>query len=331
MKLYKIVIVFLLLSNQIFGIGGSKEDIKNLKIYAEEEGFNTDEDQSDLSFINGESDLLQGDYNDVRLTTLNQEKLKDAIQNYKIHLMPRNNFLSIAQKLVRALKNDEKLQELIFEFKFLKVENLKKITEDEPQEDIKIEIIRGHALLTKRKVVAPLVVIYPSSGKENVQKALNKLYEIFKGTPGIDVAPRYNEKITDLIFVAQGNASEKESSHLEYFFEKPDMVYFDYAKLKKLDFLPSDAKPFGLENPAEKEEEKKGKEEKEEELVTPPPPTPAISPASSTERKQEIFGHIKTVLKRHPWIALLGGAALLRLAVWMYKKFAAEAAATANP
>ncbi len=52
----------------------------------------------------------------------------------------------------------------------------------------------------------PVIVIYPMLGKANAQKALNKIYEHLGkyDIMGKGVTPRYNRKINELIFYAQG-------------------------------------------------------------------------------------------------------------------------------
>jgi hypothetical protein len=68
------------------------------------------------------------------------------------------------------------------------------------------------------------VVIY-ANGKENAQKILNTIYAKFKNTAGLGIAPRFNAKVTDLIWIAQGDGDYKVEPFVGYY-ELPGRVYY---------------------------------------------------------------------------------------------------------
>lgn len=71
----------------------------------------------------------------------------------------------------------------------------------------------------------PTIVLYIFGGIEDAQKALDKLYEIFKNTPGLGISPRFNAKVTDFIYVAQGDGQYKSGDFAQYY-EQPRKVYY---------------------------------------------------------------------------------------------------------
>lgn len=133
------------------------------------------------------------------------------LEDYKIHLMPKKEDLqSTIIKLVNETKNYPELLDLIANFKY--IENFEKFQENE---DFNM----------------PIVVIYAASGKENAQKLLNKIFQLFKDQEGLNIKPRWNEKVTSLIYFTQGNGDEKKLIRYDKFFEPGDYkgngkVYF---------------------------------------------------------------------------------------------------------
>ena len=73
-------------------------------------------------------------------------------------------------------------------------------------------------------VIFPKVVIY-AFGKENTQRILNGIYQQFKDVPGLGFEPRYNAKVNDLIWVAQGDGDNKVDRY-EAYYEMPGRVYY---------------------------------------------------------------------------------------------------------
>lgn len=145
--------------------------------------------------------------------------LKKVAEHYKIHLMPKNeNIVEVVDTLLNATTQDPAYGPLIQNFK---------ISYNLPHE-------AGNNF--------PVIVIYPAAGKEKTQELLNRLYELFKDTEGSNIQPRFNEKITSLIWVAQGDADDKEGNYLAYFEDPP--IYFNPAKMGEPDAN------YHLENPA---------------------------------------------------------------------------------
>ena len=144
------------------------------------------------------------------------------LEDYKIHLMPKKEDLqSTIWKLLKQTEHDPELINLIADFKFIK-----KFEKFDKNEDYNMAII----------------VIYATSGKTNAQRLLNKIYSLFKDQDGLNIKPRWNEKVTSLIYFAQGHGDQKITSRYSKFFEpgnykgngkiyfKPDVTgtYKDY-------------------------------------------------------------------------------------------------------
>ena len=60
--------------------------------------------------------------------------------------------------------------------------------------------------------------------KKETQKALDILYRELNDVPGLDKTPRYNVKVSDLIYVAQGDGDYKSDAYKEWY--DADRVYF---------------------------------------------------------------------------------------------------------
>jgi len=130
--------------------------------------------------------------------------VNSAVFNYKIHLMPRpTDVIPTIDVLFNALQNDQELQSLIDQ----------------------VKVMSDITQLRSEELVFPVIVIYPASTKASAQEALNKLYELFKNSVGNGLEPRFNEKITSFVFVAQGDGDHKKLPANAEFYE-PDKVYF---------------------------------------------------------------------------------------------------------
>lgn len=162
---------------------------------------------------------IHADFRDFKKRSIQKEQAtwkNNLVQQYKIHLMPKLvDLYPILKKFFTELRTNPELQAVI--------------------NDVKIMDTMAQEYLAREPFkIAARVVIYPASGKENTQKALDLLYALFKETKGVDVTPRFNEKITSLIFVAQGDADDKLDllkNKYEQFkagdvFEIPDMIYY---------------------------------------------------------------------------------------------------------
>lgn len=135
---------------------------------------------------------------------------------YKIHLMPKPEFtLSVIEKLLAAIKDDAELRQCVSGFKV--------INDEEKQRD----------------EVMPTIVLYAQLGKENAQKALNKIYGLFHQYAhiGKDETPRYNKKIDELIYYANGGGDLKKRystglKRLKKDIESQDIFDSDFVHFK---------------------------------------------------------------------------------------------------
>lgn len=134
--------------------------------------------------------------------------LDRLVGQYKIHLMPVQSFnvgTNIIYTLLDAIEKDPALRSQILAFK---------VSVTEP-------------FRTQSGQLLPFVVIYPRDGKDSAQGVLNKLYSLFKKHPefkGSGERPRYNAKVNDLIWVAQGDADYKTDEYAGYY--EPSRIYY---------------------------------------------------------------------------------------------------------
>lgn len=193
--------------------------------------------------VNGaETSWMMQDYEDALYINKDraQEILGILVSNYKIHLMPKGNRYNVLIKLLQLIKENGEVQKLIATFKFrvgstlvLGKRDIEQIADrtGARREDLPNELEISIPADT------PLVVIYPASGQSNAQRLLEILYEAFNGVPGTGQVPRFNEQITDLLYVAQGNGDDKEQVTLPasnprarpwwiHYYEQPFMVYY---------------------------------------------------------------------------------------------------------
>lgn len=141
------------------------------------------------------------------------QKLVNLTKLYKIHLMPTDEDIkSVTENLINLIKAEKILQD--------RISNLKIKAMTEP---LVTQWKSEGEELTGTAADIPKIVIYVGGGKDDAQTVLNIIYDAFKDTPGIGRAPRWNEKVTDLIYFAQGNADDK--IERPEFFEE-DKVYF---------------------------------------------------------------------------------------------------------
>jgi len=155
------------------------------------------------------------------ISSLNEQKAQDKpedrscfktlVRRYKIHLMPKDgNYLWLVEKLCRLIldeKNGQLLINLVNTLKF------KALLETNP------------IMVSEESLEVPKIVIYVD-GREEAQMVLNLIYSHFGTIEGLDRAPAFNERITSLIYVAQGNRDDKKEMFAQQYFEQPDMVYF---------------------------------------------------------------------------------------------------------
>lgn len=167
---------------------------------------------------------------------------KGLVGFYKIHLMPQEEeILHAVERLIEVLKKDPELRRRM---EALKVQAALWGEDKMPfknSENIREEQYR------------PAIVIYPSWGKENVQKLLDALLVIFKDFKGSGNTPRFNIKVNDLIFYAQGDGDYKMDpvmrqkyfdSRTNYALYRPDFQKV-MADLKK-PYIGKDENPYAL-------------------------------------------------------------------------------------
>ncbi len=130
------------------------------------------------------------------------------VQYYKIHLMPKPNVdpFAIVEILLDAYASDPILKQFSHTFKVA------------PEQ---LPLVEGK--------VAPQVVIYVHGGQEGAQKVLDRIYKLFTVNhpeiQGSGIRPRYNAKVNDLIWVAQGNGDNKTDTYKDVY-ELPLRAYY---------------------------------------------------------------------------------------------------------
>jgi len=155
---------------------------------------------------------------DKKLLDLKQQELlylaNKMTQRYKIHLMPKPGmeyYWAVLIPLMKRLWEDTEFAQLVSKFK---VANNLSLNMD------------------KYKKVLPKIVLYIHEGKKNAQKALDQIYAMFQQYEGLDITPRYNQRVTSLIYFAQGNGDDKQDEFAEYY-EEPERIYYTSIILGK--------------------------------------------------------------------------------------------------
>ncbi len=132
------------------------------------------------------------------------EATKELVKTYKIHLMPDENMdaTEVLIRLDKALRSDPELSAAVQTFKILY----------NPTQQGGVNFAR--------------VVIY-ANGKEHAQRILDALYRnnIIRSIKGSGIRPRFNGKVNDLIWIAQGDGDYKEGIYKEYY-EQPALIYY---------------------------------------------------------------------------------------------------------
>jgi len=146
-----------------------------------------------------------------------EAKRKMLANIYKIHLMPKSkkDLIEILRLLCDEAIKDETFKDSILGLKF-------KCTLDFSNVQSLI-----NSLKSPMGEVFPIIVMYAEYKKEAAEYVLNKCIELFKNMKGSNITPRYNKKITSLIYYAQGNGDDKLPHFAGYFtqdfiFYKPD-------------------------------------------------------------------------------------------------------------
>jgi serine/threonine protein phosphatase PrpC len=161
---------------------------------------------------------------------------RELAEAYKIHLMPQNvnQLYTVLKGLYVAAGNDKQLQKAIYKIKFIPFPYKGYSQEGSVQiltwdAITKLDLQTAQAFFknikeTDEANTLPFIVIYPSPGK--AQYVLNQVRKLFKNQEGLDVAPRFNEHITSLIYVAQGHGDDKKLAVNAKYFEQPAMAYY---------------------------------------------------------------------------------------------------------
>lgn len=127
--------------------------------------------------------------------------------SYKIHLMPpKDDLLMTVIKLIETIQNSSTLRTNIASFKVAPEIAYQQAANRNPH--------------TEQNGV---VVIYTADGKKATQEALDELYKVFKGAKGMNVRPRYNARVNDLIWIGQGDSQVKEG--WEEYYDKNGIYY----------------------------------------------------------------------------------------------------------
>lgn len=118
------------------------------------------------------------------------ETIKILTQEYKIHLMPKKEFVpQVVESLLKSIKEKPQLREVLSQMKV-------SLMEDNVQD--------GEVL--------PVIVIYPKLGKKNAQESLDWINKIFKDNAdalGQGITPRFSLRVNDLVYYAQGGGDFK--------------------------------------------------------------------------------------------------------------------------
>lgn len=133
---------------------------------------------------------------------------------YKIHLMPREqNLITFFDSVVKFILNDPEL------YKRIKI--IKVLSNDDP---------------VLKLAKAPRIILYICSdkegeegmrdSKEKAQYVLDHIYAQYKNVSGSELEPEFNEKITDLIYVAQGNRDDKRAGITSKDIFDENKIYF---------------------------------------------------------------------------------------------------------
>jgi hypothetical protein len=134
-----------------------------------------------------------------------QKIAKQLISNYKIHLMPKNqdDLYTLMTEILRELSSKPELQQSL---RAIKINNSMQVEKSRSGDNL------------------PIVVIYAADAKA-AKSWLKFLCDKFGTMRGLDITPRFNKKITSLIYYAQGDGDDKNYPDLKNYFEA-DLVHY---------------------------------------------------------------------------------------------------------
>lgn len=194
-----------------------------------------DDDTSDMPWDDLFTNALRSnDINAVnqRLYDLTQAELlaqvKKAVKAYKIHLMPfKDDIPLILYRMIKYASENEQFRKALFSFKFC-------ITSPQAQ--------------SGDEIIATIVIYAGGNGKEDAQRLLDALYELLRdgnGNPmqGLDIVPRWNRKVTSLIYWSQGHGGNKKNRKNRLYEYQDDRVCYK-------SFITGELEEYELVNPA---------------------------------------------------------------------------------
>ncbi len=144
-----------------------------------------------------------------------QELKKAMVNNYKIHLMPYpDDTVDVLTELMDLFKHIPELMGIVSSFK----------------------VAKNPYRLYELGSNFPIIVIYVA-GKDKAQQILNALVDWFRDEKleGMDKTPRHNQKVTDMVYWAQGDGDEKKANS-SCFEEQPPCAESDTYVCFKSDF-----------------------------------------------------------------------------------------------
>jgi len=158
--------------------------------------------------------------NETDIPPRNQEYLQGMTNLYKIHLMPFKDDIPIVLfMLICELIKRHDLWTYIGRT-FIIQHNFSiaiKFNITEPE--------KGQRDRSRQVGNIPTIVIYVENGISAAQKVLNSIYNLFRNRPGTDITPRWNKRITSLIFWAQGDGDVKANEDLYHLFSEDRICY----------------------------------------------------------------------------------------------------------
>jgi hypothetical protein len=127
---------------------------------------------------------------------------------YKIHLMPKDEDIGIIMLILgRLIAQDEEVRSLMDGFK------------------VKILLEKCSVRLADESI-SPTIVFYTYS-KECTQRFLGIIYELFRDWDGRNVAPDYNNKVTNFIYFTQSDRDLKNDPDLKELYDhRINYTYF---------------------------------------------------------------------------------------------------------
>jgi len=135
--------------------------------------------------------------------------------------MPTDDKMMIViQKLLEGIAHDDQLRKSINDLKI------------KPYPEELLEIVR--TLNPSPENDFPKIVLYVT-GKESAQYAIKALRKLLHNIPGLNRAPAFNQKVTDLIYVTQGDRSDK--INYPEFYKGPATIYFDAQKINEAEHI----------------------------------------------------------------------------------------------